>query len=205
MVLDKDLKEERKKLIINSSQDIYKLAIKLGDYIREIKWDTRELEDYYFVHIDGSVREYGRLVESLKKIDKFLTKAKKIKDDGAISYFQKIIDDYAKRVDESRLEMLHDIKKYENEKVKLEKKIKTAKDFSDTAKVEANAIYEKCGKSKLSNSAMRSLRGERIILRRKVERTNDTFDMINFFINLNSTDEYTPKNTIEQQDLIEYI
>ena len=101
--------------------------------------------------------------------------------------------------------MLHDIKKYENEKVKLEKKIKTAKDFSDTAKVEANAIYEKCGKSKLSNSAMRSLRGERIILRRKVERTNDTFDMINFFINLNSTDEYTPKNTIEQQDLIEYI
>lgn len=205
MVLDKDLKEERKKLIINSSQDIYKLAIKLGDYIREIKWDTRELEDYYFVHIDGSVREYGRLVESLKKIDKFLTKAKKIKDDEAISYFQKIIDDYAKRVDESRLEMLHDIKKYENEKVKLEKKIKTAKDFSDTAKVEANAIYEKCGKSKLSNSAMRSLRGERIILRRKVERTNDTFDMINFFINLNSTDEYTPKNTIEQQDLIEYI
>ncbi len=205
MVLDKDLKEERKKLIINSSQDIYKLAIKLGDYIREIKWDTRELEDYYFVHIDGSVREYGRLVESLKKIDKFLTKAKKIKDDEAISYFQKIIDDYAKRVDESRLEMLHDIKKYENEKVKLEKKIKTAKDFSDTAKVEANAIYEKCGKSKLSNSAMRSLRGERIILRRKVERINDTFDMINFFINLNSTDEYTPKNTIEQQDLIEYI
>ncbi len=205
MVLDKDLKEERKKLIINSSQDIYKLAIKLGDYIREIKWDTRELEDYYFVHIDGSVREYGRLVESLKKIDKFLTKAKKIKDDEAISYFQKIIDDYAKRVDESRLEMLHDIKKYENEKVKLEKKIKTAKDFSDTAKVEANAIYEKCGKSKLSNSAMRSLRGERIILRRKVERTNDTFDMINFFIDLNSTDEYTPKNTIEQQDLIEYI
>lgn len=205
MVLDKDLKEERKKLIINSSQDIYKLAIKLGDYIREIKWDTRELEDYYFVHIDGSVREYGRLVESLKKIDKFLTKAKKIKDDEAISYFQKIIDDYAKRVDESRIEMLHDIKKYENEKVKLEKKIKTAKDFSDTAKVEANAIYEKCGKSKLSNSAMRSLRGERIILRRKVERTNDTFDMINFFINLNSTDEYTPKNTIEQQDLIEYI
>lgn len=205
MVLDKDLKEERKKLIINSSQDIYKLAIKLGDYIREIKWGTRELEDYYFVHIDGSVREYGRLVESLKKIDKFLTKAKKIKDDEAISYFQKIIDDYAKRVDESRLEMLHDIKKYENEKVKLEKKLKTAKDFSDTAKVEANAIYEKCGKSKLSNSAMRSLRGERIILRRKVERTNDTFDMINFFINLNSTDEYTPKNTIEQQDLIEYI
>lgn len=204
MVLDKDLKEERKKLIINSSQDIYKLAIKLGDYIREIKWDTRELEDYYFVHIDGSVREYGRLVESLKKIDKFLTKAKKIKDDEAISYFQKIIDDYAKRVDESRIEMLHDIKKYENEKVKLEKKIKTAKDFSDTAKVEANAIYEKCGKSKLSNSAMRSLRGERIILRRKVERTNDTFDMINFFINLNATDEYTPKNTIEQQDLIEY-
>lgn len=201
MVLDKDLKEERKKLIINSSQDIYKLAIKLGDHIREIKWDIRELENYYFVHIDGSVREYGRLVESLKKIDKFLTKAKKIKDDEAISYYQKNFDDYAKRVDESRIEMLHDIKKYENEKVKLEKKIKTAKDFSDSAKDEADAIYEKCGKSKLSNSAMRSLRGERIILRKKIERANGVFDMINFFIKLNST-EYTPKNTIEQQGLI---
>ena len=89
MVLDKDLKEERKKLIINSSQDIYKLAIKLGDYIREIKWDTRELEDYYFVHIDGSVREYGRLVESLKKIDKFLTKAKKSKTMKQFLIFKK--------------------------------------------------------------------------------------------------------------------